>query len=75
MTKGKERIRFDCVGTVAEPHVYKCPDCDHEFRDQIREGNASSFQQYKLSCPSCQAHELVAQQPETFEIVGVIECA
>ncbi|MDQ0484693.1 hypothetical protein [Guptibacillus hwajinpoensis] len=72
MTQGKERIRFDCVGTLEEPHVYKCSECDHEFRGLIG-GNEN--RDYELDCPQCDVTERITTQPQQFEVVGVIENA
>ncbi|RBW68184.1 hypothetical protein [Bacillus taeanensis] len=72
MIKGKERVRFDCVGTIWEPHIYKCKSCEEEFRYQL--AAERSKKSYLLSCPSCEEKEPVEKlSPKSFEIVGVIE--
>ncbi|WP_377891457.1 hypothetical protein [Alkalihalobacillus sp. R86527] len=67
MTKGKERIRFDCVGTITQPHIYKCSTCDHEFRGKVQVGK------HELQCPECELEEQIITQPTQFQVVGVIE--
>lgn len=69
MTEGKERIRFDCVGTITEPHIYKCTTCDHEFRGKIKKETRG----HELQCPECELEEQIITQPTQFEVVGVIE--
>lgn len=71
MTTGKERILFDCVGTLADPHVIKCCSCDHEFRYQQ---NLQNNEQYELICLNCEVQEIVSHLPSsTFEVIGLIE--
>lgn len=72
MTKGKERIRFDCTGEFSEPHVYKCSKCDHEFRGTI---GGNEERTHQLHCPSCAVEETIITQPKQFEVIGVIENA
>ncbi|WP_347552386.1 hypothetical protein ABFG93_08715 [Pseudalkalibacillus hwajinpoensis] len=72
MTKGKERIRFDCVGTLSEPHIYKCSVCDHEFRGEI---GVTEEREHQLHCPQCEVAERITNHPKKFEVVGVIENA
>ncbi|PFG03085.1 hypothetical protein [Bacillus sp. es.036] len=72
MTKGKERIRFDCTGAFSEPHIYKCSECDHEFRGIIAEDKKTDHQ---LNCPHCSVEETIITQPTQFEVIGVIENA
>ncbi|MBF0706910.1 MULTISPECIES: hypothetical protein [Bacillales] len=72
MTKGKERIRFDCTGEFNEPHIYKCSECDHEFRGTI---GGNEKRELQLNCPECAIEETIISQPTQFEVVGVIENA
>jgi hypothetical protein len=62
MINGKERIRFDCVGALSDPHILKCSNCTHEFRYQIDKETDLNDQ------------ENVAYLPhDSFEVIGIIE--
>jgi DNA-directed RNA polymerase subunit RPC12/RpoP len=67
ITFEKERIRFDCRGTVTDPHVYKCSNCSNEFRYKM------SDHPFIITCPYCHQKEYINQFPKAFQIVGVIE--
>ncbi|RDI45410.1 hypothetical protein [Falsibacillus pallidus] len=65
ITKGKEVILFDKLGTREDLHIVKCRDCGSEFR--------TSFNSVEINCSSCHHKEKYNNFANGFEVIGLVE--